>query len=120
VGKIWAQARVPDPFPGEEDEDVVALTEETFERRIADDLDVAWFVLFYVATCEHCKQMAGEFQDFATRASLRERGLRVAKVNSEKEEALSARWVTVGFPTMKLIVDGKVITYDGDRNADAM
>lgn len=109
-----------DPFPGEEDDDVVSLTEETFEKRIASDMDAAWFVFFFVPTCEHCKSMAGEFQDFATRPGLRERGLRVAKVDSEKEQELSAKWVSVGFPTMKLIVGGKAATYNGDRTADAM
>jgi len=120
----WARSEhrqeFADPFPGEEDADVVALTEDTFENRVTGDLDVAWFVLFFVPTCEHCKTMAGEFQDFATRSGLRERGLRVARVNSEKEEELSAKWVSVGFPTMKLIFGGKVATYNGDRTADAM
>lgn len=120
----WARSEhrheFADPFPGEEDEDVVVLTEETFEKRITSDLDVSWFVLFYVPSCEHCKNMAREFQDFAMRPSLRERGLRVAKVNAEKDQELSGKWVTVGFPTMKLIFDGKAATYNGERTADAM
>jgi protein disulfide-isomerase A6 len=109
-----------DALPGENDTDVVVLTGNTFEEHIVSDLDTAWFVLFFVPTCEHCKNMAGDFQDFASRASLRERNVRVAKVNSEKEQELSAKWVSVGFPTMKLFVGGKVATYHGDRNADAM
>lgn len=108
-----------DALPGKET-DVVLLTGKTFEERLTSDLDVYWFVLFYAPSCQHCKSMAADFQEFAVRPSLSSRNVRVAKVNAEKDEELSGKWVTVGFPTMKLFADGKVYNYDGDRYADAM
>jgi len=108
-----------DALPGRE-ADVVLLTNDTFRERITSDKDVSWFVLFYVAHCEHCKSMAGDFQHFAVQPSLSARKIRVAKVDAEKDEELSGQWVTIGFPTMKLFRNGKVYNYDGDRTADAM
>lgn len=108
-----------DALPGSET-DVVLLTNATFRERITSDEDASWFVLFYVAHCEHCKSMAGDFQNFAVQPSLAARKIRVAKVNAEKDEELSGQWVTIGFPTMKLFRNGKVYNYDGERTAAAM
>lgn len=107
-----------DALPGKEASDVVSLTGATFNERITSDPDEAWFVLFYVPSCEHCKNMAAEFQAFALRPSLASRRVRVAKVNAEKDEELSGKWVSVGFPTMKLFASGKAYTYSGERTAD--
>merc|ERR1712232_795001 len=91
-----------------------------FEEHLTSDLSVPWFVLFYVPKCAHCKKMASDFQDFAVRPSLQTAGVRVGKVNAEKDEELSAKWVSVGFPTMELFVEGRPIQYEGERSADAM
>lgn len=122
--ETWARtgwrSSFADALPGRELNDVVHLTGATFNERVASDPDAAWFVLFYVPSCEHCQTMAADFQAFAARPSLAARRVRVAKVNAEKDEELSAKWVSVGFPTMKMFVDQKVHTYNGDRTADAM
>jgi len=100
-----------------ESTDVIRLNGENFEESILSDPEAAWFVLFYVPWCAHCKRMAPAWESLA----LRLRGVaHVAKVDATKDRELSAKWVTEGFPTMKLFRAGSVETYPGERIASDM
>ena len=101
---------------------VYELTSVTLDKNIRDGS--LWLVEFYAPWCRHCSTFAPTYDQLAhsihSGNSGRERPIKLAKVNGDKERASTSRFNIQGYP-MFFVVDGwKVYQYDGARSEDAL
>lgn len=90
----------------------VALTEATFSKHIARN-DIPVLVDFWAAWCGPCKMMAPAFEQAASQLEPR---LRLAKLNSEEAQGVSAQFGIRSIPTLILFQGGREVA----RQAGAM
>jgi len=111
--KAKPQAGASSPGGGK---DVVRLTASNF-----DDLVVysgeTWLVEFYAPWCGHCKNLAPEWAEAATRLKGK---VKVGAVDCDSEKELQARYGVQGFPTIKVFQGGSASDYSGGRDAEAI
>ncbi|KAI9053727.1 hypothetical protein LZ554_002678 [Drepanopeziza brunnea f. sp. 'monogermtubi'] len=96
--------------------DVVSLTKDTFSDFMKDnDLVLAEF---FAPWCGHCKALAPEYEEAAT--TLKEKNIKLAKVDCTEEKALCESFGVEGYPTLKVFrgLDNK--PYTGPRKAAAI
>ena len=79
------------------------LTAERFERHVQHS-GIPLLVDFWAAWCGPCKMMAPVFAQAARQL---EPGIRLVKVNTEKEQALAARYGIMSIPTLVLFKNGQ-------------
>jgi protein disulfide-isomerase-like protein len=98
--------------------DVVVLTDDNF----ADTATGSWFIKFYAPWCGHCKSLAPTWSELATaEVAKRDDGFKIAKIDctGAGKKSCDAHKVQ-GFPTLKAIVNGKVVDYEGhERSLEA-
>ena len=103
----------------EEEEDlnlpslVVSLTDADFFERTKDG---AWLVEFFAPWCGHCKKLVPTWERLAQKASGK---FNVAKVDATENEGVARAFGIRGFPTIKLLKDGKQYKFSGQRTTDA-
>ncbi|KAI5466614.1 thioredoxin-like domain-containing protein [Mariannaea sp. PMI_226] len=99
------------------DSDVEQLTKATFDDFIkTNELVLAEF---YAPWCGHCKALAPEYEEAAT--SLKEKKIRLAKVDCTEEKDLCADYGVEGYPTLKVFRGLEDIKpYSGQRKAAAI
>jgi thioredoxin 2 len=78
------------------------LTAERFERHLQQS-GIPLLVDFWAAWCSPCKMMAPVFVQAARQL---QPGVRLAKVNTEKEQELAARYGIMSIPTIVLFKNG--------------
>jgi thioredoxin 2 len=90
----------------------VELSAATFERHISRN-DIPVVVDFWAPWCAPCQMMAPQFVQAAGQL---EPGVRLAKVDTEAEQALGARYGIRSIPTLAMFRGGREV----DRQAGAM
>lgn len=69
-----------------------------------------WLVKFYSPGCTHCRQAAPKIEALAQKL---EGAVKVGIVNCDVESGLCAEHNVRSFPTLKLVVEGRVEEYEG-------
>jgi len=92
------------------DKDVIFLTDEDFDKKTSKD---NWFISFYAPWCTHCKTMAPDWGELATKSKDK---FHVAKVDCTMYPTICNRLGITGYPTLQLFLEGQAHFYNGDRN----
>jgi len=83
----------------------VELTSATFERHISGN-NIPVVVDFWAAWCGPCKMMAPAFAQAATQLEPR---VRLAKLNTEQEQAIAQQFKIMSIPTLAIFSGGREI-----------
>ncbi|KAI1098492.1 protein disulfide isomerase [Jackrogersella minutella] len=97
--------------------DVTQLSKDTFTDFVkGNDLVLAEF---FAPWCGHCKALAPEYEEAAT--TLKEKSIKLAKVDCTEESELCQTYGVEGYPTLKIFRGLDSITpYTGQRKAGAI
>ncbi|KAI1172464.1 protein disulfide-isomerase [Nemania sp. FL0916] len=97
--------------------DVVQLKKDDFDAFIKDNSLV--LAEFFAPWCGHCKALAPEYEEAAT--TLKEKDIKLVKVDCTEEQDLCQTYGVEGYPTLKIFRGPENITpYSGQRKAAAI
>jgi protein disulfide-isomerase A1 len=97
--------------------DVVQLKKDNFDEFVkSNDIVLAEF---FAPWCGHCKALAPEYEEAAT--SLKEKNIKLAKVDCTEEQDLCQQYGVEGYPTLKVFRGTEnIVPYKGQRKANAI
>merc|ERR1712000_269022 len=101
----------------EGESDVAQLTKDTFDDFVkGNELVLAEF---FAPWCGHCKALAPEYEEAAT--SLKEKDIKLAKIDCTEEADLCKEYGVEGYPTLKVFRGlDNISPYTGQRKAPAI
>jgi len=99
-----------------EDSDVIDLTPSNFDEIVKPES--LMLVEFFAPWCGHCKALAPHYEEAAT--ALKEKGIKIAKVNCVDEADLCQANGIQGYPTLRVYRNGEYKDYTGPRQADGI
>jgi len=105
----------------QEEDSVIVLKDDNFDNLVDSDQS-DWLLEFYAPWCGHCKKLAPTYSQLATflkepRPNVRD--VRVAKIDCTQQTELGRRFGIRGFPTLKLLSQGKMFDYRGNRTFES-
>lgn len=101
--------------------DYSTLSADAFKSEI-DSQDLI-LVKFYAPWCGHCKRLAPEYEDAATRLAGDDPAVPLAKVDCTNENGgkdICSQNEVQGYPTVKIFQNGKASDYNDGRDADSI
>ncbi|KAJ8126417.1 hypothetical protein O1611_g7221 [Lasiodiplodia mahajangana] len=97
--------------------DVVQLKKDDFDSFVKENSLV--LAEFFAPWCGHCKALAPEYEEAAT--TLKEKDIKLVKVDCTEEQDLCQTYGVEGYPTLKIFRGPDNITpYSGQRKAAAI
>ncbi|KAF8621650.1 hypothetical protein AX15_007667 [Amanita polypyramis BW_CC] len=96
--------------------DVLSLTTSNFDELVNPEPLI--LVEFFAPWCGHCKALAPNYEEAAT--VLKEKNIKLAKVDCVEEAELCQSKGVQGYPTLKVYKNGEVKDYAGSRQADGI
>jgi len=96
--------------------DVLSLTSATFASSV--NPEPLLLVEFFAPWCGHCKALAPHYEEAAT--ALKEKSIKLAKVDCVEEADLCQSHGVQGYPTLKVFRTGTPSDYTGPRKADGI
>ncbi|RXW24691.1 hypothetical protein EST38_g1152 [Candolleomyces aberdarensis] len=98
------------------DSDVLNLGAANFESTVSSEPLI--LVEFFAPWCGHCKALAPHYEEAAT--TLKEKNIKLAKVDCVEEADLCSSKGIQGYPTLKVYRKGEAVDYSGPRKADGI
>ncbi|CDO75582.1 hypothetical protein BN946_scf184858.g22 [Trametes cinnabarina] len=96
--------------------DVIDLTHDNFDAAVKPE--PLMLVEFFAPWCGHCKALAPHYEEAAT--ALKEKGIKIAKVNCVDEADFCQSNGIQGYPTLRVYRNGDFSDYTGPRKADGI
>lgn len=96
--------------------DVLDLTPANFDSTVKPES--LMLVEFFAPWCGHCKALAPHYEEAAT--SLKEKNIKLAKVNCVDEADFCQSNGVQGYPTLRIYRNGEHTDYNGPRKADGI
>ncbi|KAL5530128.1 PDI1 [Sanghuangporus sanghuang] len=100
----------------DESSDVIVLTPSNFISVVNKEPLI--LVEFFAPWCGHCKALAPHYEEAAT--ELKEKGIKLAKVDCVDQADLCQQHDVRGYPTLKVFKNGEPSDYTGPRKADGI
>ncbi|KAG1752745.1 thioredoxin-like protein [Suillus paluster] len=116
VASVIALASFASAEDAEVPSDVLALTKDTFSSSVNPESLI--LVEFYAPWCGHCKALAPHYEEAAT--SLKEKEIKLAKVDCVDQADLCQEYGVQGYPSLKVFRNGEPTDYSGARTADGI
>lgn len=97
--------------------EVVVLTDANFDAQVTKS-SAPWMVKFYAPWCGHCKKLAPTYDELSLDKDLK--NAKVGKIDCTVHKAVCSQFGVKGYPTLKVIKNGKYHDYKGARSAPAL
>ncbi|KAF9534281.1 disulfide isomerase [Crepidotus variabilis] len=96
--------------------DVLNLTAKDYDTIV--NAEPLMLVEFFAPWCGHCKALAPHYEEAAT--ALKEKGIKLAKVDCVDQADFCQEKGIQGYPTLKVTRRGEAVDYSGPRKADGI
>ncbi|MQM19494.1 hypothetical protein Taro_052499 [Colocasia esculenta] len=105
--------------PALADDDVVALSGDSFEKEVGQDRGA--LVEFFAPWCGHCKKLAPEYEKLGS-SFKKAKSVLIAKVDCDEHKSLCTKYGVTGYPTLQWFPKGSLEPkkYEGPRTAEAL
>lgn len=117
---LFVLAFVAASVRGEEDENVVKLTADTFKEKVSDGQ--VYFIKFYAPWCGHCKRLAPTWNELAGEMNSDDDvNIVIANIDCIEHKDVCTDAGVSGYPTLKVFHEGKEVkSFSGARDKDSL